>query len=557
MHSARFAAIILLTGAIAGLCAQSSAQSYSSYWDASEGYESIRSEDIASHVGFLAADELEGRDTPSKGLEIAAIYVVSQYERAGIETGAGNGSFFQNFELRSLEKITEPTFAEIEETIDGATTSRKYALKEDFIPFAYTGNMKVTAEIAWAGYGISSPENGFDEYASIDVRGKLALVMTHVPREKDDNALFVKDGNDVRFGGLWKKIEELRKRGALGILVVPDPNNYSPTESNRRERHELKPSGSNWPNLGSSSSEDARLLILPGDVQPMVVAHVSTGMAADILAGTGRTLDQYQTEIDCTMTPRSRAIPGKKFTIETAYEYSTVKTKNIAGTIEGSDPLLKDEWVVYVAHYDHVGKKGDRIYNGADDNASGSAALIEIAEAFAKNRQKPKRSVLFLHVSGEEKGLLGSRYYVHHPCYPLAKTVACINLDMVSRNHPDSIYVIGSDFLSKDMELIINRANEKTKLGFNYEFNRTNDPNQFFYRSDHYNFVEFGVPSVFFFSGTHEDYHQDTDTAGRIDAKKAERVARLAYLTGWGLANGENPLSRDGSLAKYYQRAGE
>jgi len=221
-----------------------------------------------------------------------------------------------------------------------------------------------------------------------------------------------------------------------------------------------------------------------------------------------------------------------------------VKGENILGYIKGTD--LKDELILITAHYDHLGKKDSLIYNGADDNGSGTSAIMEIAEAFmiAKKEGKgPRRSILIMPVSGEEKGLLGSKYYTKKPIYPLEKTVANLNIDMIGRidyNHDTSnyVYLIGSDMLSKELHDISEKINkEYIGLDLDYTFNSEEDPNRYYYRSDHYNFAKNNIPVIFYFNGLHEDYHKPTDTIEKIDFKKIEKITRLIFLTAWELAN--------------------
>ncbi len=226
-----------------------------------------------------------------------------------------------------------------------------------------------------------------------------------------------------------------------------------------------------------------------------------------------------------------------------------VKGENILGYIEGTD--LKEELILITAHYDHLGKKDSLIYNGADDNGSGTSAIMEIAEAFmiAKKEGKgPRRSVLIMPVSGEEKGLLGSKYYTKKPIYPLEKTVVNLNVDMIGRvdyNHDTSnyVYLIGSDMLSKELHDISEKINkEYIGLELDYTFNSEEDPNRYYYRSDHYNFAKNNIPVIFYFNGLHDDYHKPTDTIEKIDFKKIEKITRLIFLTAWELANREERI---------------
>jgi Zn-dependent M28 family amino/carboxypeptidase len=227
---------------------------------------------------------------------------------------------------------------------------------------------------------------------------------------------------------------------------------------------------------------------------------------------------------------------------------------NVLGYIEGIDQALKEEVVVITAHYDHLGHRGNDIFYGADDNASGTSAVLEIAQAFAEAKaigQGPRRSDLCMLVTGEEKGLLGSQYYAEHPVFPLDHTVANVNIDMIGRtdqkhDHTNYTYVIGSDRLSTELHEINETANRLyTHLKLDYTYNDDDDPNRFYYRSDHYNFAKNGVPAIFYFSGVHDDYHRPTDTPDKVMYEKAETIARLAFHTAWELANRDQRIKVD------------
>jgi len=229
-----------------------------------------------------------------------------------------------------------------------------------------------------------------------------------------------------------------------------------------------------------------------------------------------------------------------------------IKGENVLGYIEGTD--LKEELIIITVHYDHLGKHDTLIFNGADDNASGTAAALEIAQAFMlakQNNKGPRRSILIMPVSGEEKGLLGSKYYTDYPVFPLDQTIANLNIDMIGRidefhDTADYVYLIGSDKLSTDLHNISEEINsEYIELELDYTFNSDDDPNRYYYRSDHYNFAKKNIPVIFYFNGVHEDYHQVTDTAEKIDFKKTESIARLVFLTAWELANRDERIRVD------------
>ena len=247
---------------------------------------------------------------------------------------------------------------------------------------------------------------------------------------------------------------------------------------------------------------------------------------------------------DCDMSFMKKLLGQKK----------KIKGENVLGYIEGTD--LKDELIVVTAHYDHLGKHDSLIFNGADDDASGTAAAMEIAEAFIlakKEGSGPRRSVLIMAVSGEEKGLLGSKYYTDHPIYPLEKTVANFNIDMIGRigdfhTHSNYVYLIGSDMLSTELHDISEAVNkEYIGLDLDYTFNKEDDPNRYYYRSDHYNFAKNNIPVIFYFNGIHEDYHKPTDTIEKIDFDKIKKITRLIFLTAWEVANKDTRLVVDKS----------
>jgi Zn-dependent M28 family amino/carboxypeptidase len=261
----------------------------------------------------------------------------------------------------------------------------------------------------------------------------------------------------------------------------------------------------------------------------------------------GITLDQLRKQAAADSLFKPYELPNVRVTIDSRITKQTKPTENVVGLLEGTDPLLKAEVIVLTAHYDHVGiGPNGAIYHGADDDGSGTSVLLEIAEAFSLNPTRPKRSILFMAVTAEEKGLLGSQYYVQNPIVPLAKTIANVNMDMVGRvdakyqaqKREDYVYVIGSDKISAAFDSLLKAGNrESENLLLDYTYNDDADPNQFYRRSDHYNFARNGIPVAFFFTGVHEDYHRPTDTVDKILFDKTARIARLAYYFSWKLTH--------------------
>lgn len=238
-------------------------------------------------------------------------------------------------------------------------------------------------------------------------------------------------------------------------------------------------------------------------------------------------------------------IKPSTITIELKIEEDKIQTENIIGMVEGTDKA--SEAIVISAHYDHIGIKGETVYNGADDDGSGTVAVMELAQAFSEAKKAgfgPRRSIIFMGMTGEEKGLLGSEYYSNHPVFPMEKTVTNLNIDMIGRldeEHPEDenyVYLIGTNMLSQDLHDISENANKTyNNINLDYRYNSLEDPNKFYYRSDHYNFAKKGVPVIFYFNGVHEDYHKSTDTIEKILFNKIENITQLVFYTAWDIAN--------------------
>ncbi|MEM1128517.1 MAG: M28 family peptidase, partial [Bacteroidota bacterium] len=356
---------------------------------------------------------------------------------------------------------------------------------------------------------------------------------------------------------LFQKIRAAFQAGApRGILIVGDTGPRAP-ESLAAEAA-IAMEGAAKPQGSVSLEPPAAGLAYP----PLFV--ISSELADQLLASTGRTVAELKADIDADLQPTVLAVEDARVSSRLTFETVPLGTENVVAYIEGSDPVLKDEVVVLSAHYDHIGIKpgteGDRINNGADDDGSGTVALLEIAEAFQtakENGHGPRRSVVFLNVSGEEKGLLGSAYYADtEPLFPLEQTVANLNIDMIGRydpTHPTGsenyVYIIGSNLISQELHDLNLRVNEVTGIGLELDerFNSKDDPNQFYRRSDHWNFGKHGIPFIFFFTGTHEDYHDVGDEPQKIDYDRLARITRLVFGTAWQVANQDDPPAVSGT----------
>jgi hypothetical protein len=485
-----------------------------------EALDAIRASDIRRHVDFLASDSLKGRDTPSPELDRAAEYIASEFKRYGLKPV--NGSYFNDFHVSKVRLGKDNTLA-----ITARGQEQIYAIKKDFMPFDMTASKTASASLVFAGYGITAPEYDYDDYASLDVKGKIVLVMRHEPGEKDPASPF--DGEkDTEYSQVSWKVQNAIDHGAVGLLVIQDPLNH----------RSLAPRGFPWPSLYEGIPDEALPLTLAStEKEKIPVVQIGEAVVQQVL-GSVDTLRSWQQQIDRTLEPKSSPLPHVHVQFQTTTVVKVMPTRNVVGLVEGSDPKLKHELVVIGAHYDHVGtlkqyRPGDDyIYNGADDNASGTSAVLAIAKAFGAAPKKPGRSLLLMTFAGEEKGLFGSRAYVEQPLLPLENTVAMLNLDMVGRNADDSVSVGG---VTRSPDLIQINEEENREIGFTLDYSIESYHN----RSDQYNFARKKIPFLFYFTGLHEDYHQVSDHPDKINENKIAKIATLVFRVAWRAANTE------------------
>ena len=501
------------------------------------GLQTIRADALKGHVYFLASDEMGGRDSMSAEGRIAAQYIAGFFHRYGLKPVGDAGTFFQNFPMveAHVDRSASYLRARVGSTAaGGGTTIRDYAFGPDFT-MGRQGNVDVAVEapLVFAGYGISAPEYQYDDFAGVDVAGKVVMVLNHEPQERDPQSRFMGGFHTVHAYNWWKP-EVIRQRGAVAILMVQEGKSHRP------------PRKASGPTNGQVRTDrPSHTLTSPFWDLPMF--NISRRMADELLKSSGKTIDQLEAEIDERGTPRSMPVPGVTIEARRAItDRRVVQTRNVVGVIEGSDPVLKNEYVIVTGHYDHVGQKDQFIYHGADDNASATAAVIALAEAFKATAVPPKRSVMFLVFEAEEDGLLGAFHYVANPIVPLDKTVAVINMDMIGRDEDsatwntraadnvNSVNLVGTLY-SPDMRRIIEAENRSIGLKLDYKTD-TDDREGWFSRSDHYPFAVKGVPVAFFNTGEHPDYHTANDTWDRINYPKMEKIVRLVYLSMRSLA---------------------
>lgn len=510
--------------------------------------DTISGSQIKDYLTFISADEMEGRDTPSRGLDLTAKFLAMNLSRWGFKPAGDEGSFYQRIDLRRSRSDSGQTKVEL--------NGRALATGTDYLPAGGSGN--VSGQLVFAGTGWLVKSKEIDAYKGIDPAGKIAVVFgtpNTFPRGITRSDLG-KPGEES-----MSPNEYARSKGVVGLIYVP---NFQYLANWQRNRARIMERGSTVVEKFQTPSEST----LPSIV-------ISPEVANTLFAGERQSASVIFNASFESSAPASFAMSAQKtMTLNVASSTETVPTQNVIAVWEGSDPVLKAEYVALGAHYDHVGsgcpRKGDdTICNGADDDGSGTTALLVMAEALAKAPARPKRSILFVWHTGEEKGLWGSRYFTEFPTVPLNQIVAQVNLDMIGRSKkegdtnranseltgPDSIYVIGSTMMSTELGELVNAVNKSyLNINFDTKYDAPNDPNRFFFRSDHYNYARKGIPIIFFFSGTHEDYHGAGDTADKIDYEKMEKLTRTIYMTTWEIANRPTRVKVDKPLPAQFSR---
>ena len=517
--------------------------------------QTITAEDLASHLYLFASDFFEGRETSARGQKLAAHYLAAQYRKMGVmpmgtmetEDSRSPLAYFQPFPLyESAFDKAVLTFGDQKHVFGGPESDGSF-----YSMFGGAGMQ--TGSIVFAGYGIGDDELGYNDFAAmeaagIDMTGKWVMMLADEPMANAETSLLPTEDNALSpwTTGRFNKLRAFfggDGAAPAGLLIVGD---LSPRGESVASQAKAQAAASGQ-GVGSLSldppSGDGRRGRFP------TVLTVSAELASALL---GRDVTQVKAEIDQTLNPVVFE-SDIALTAEVSNKTGEVSSENVVAFIEGSDPMLKDEYVVISSHYDHVGMRageGDTIFNGADDDGSGTVTVLEIAEAFAKAKEDgfgPRRSVIFLNVSGEEKGLLGSRYYTDvDPIVPLEQTVTNLNIDMIGRidpTHPDEnseyVYIIGSNLVSQELHDINIRSNETfgSKVQLHERFNSKDDPNQFYRRSDHWNFGKHNIPFIFFFTGTHDDYHGVDDEPDKIEYERMAKIAHVIFATAWQVAN--------------------
>lgn len=492
----------------------------------------VSSAELRKHLTIIASEEMEGRETGTEGQRKAAAYIESQFKSIGLQQVPALKNYQQLYPLYQ-DSLRSATL-----TLNG--TDAGYG-KDFIVPLNNneTGSFKGKKTV-FVGYGIDDPK--YSDYEGLDVKGKVVIFFLGEP--KKDGKYFIAGmsrGSEWTFPGLSKKLAAAAAKGAIGAIAI-NPNQEM---FNERAVENGKKTGVYYPR-NAAAGKSINLI------------QVSHAFARNLLKNDFDTLLK-QVKGYQSFEPQWRKESKAKITFSFDKFRSAINASNVIGIIEGTDK--KDEFVFLTGHYDHLGKHDGKIWYGADDDGSGTCTVIAMANAFAKaaaDGYRPRRTIVFMTVSGEEKGLWGSEYYSDHPLYPLEKTSVDLNTDMIGRIDTERksddtlnyVYVIGHDKISSDLPVINESANNKyTKLVLDYKFDDPNDPNRIYFRSDHYNFARKGVPILFFYDGMLKaDYHKPTDTVDKINWDLYEKRAQMIFHTAWEMANRDEMLKRDTPL---------
>lgn len=503
---------------------------------APRGAEVIAAAQLRDYLSFIASNELEGRDTPSRGLDTAARFLATELARFGLEP-AGDEGFFQRMTM--TRRRIDPAGSKV------VLKDRTFAFGDEFIA-SVAGS--ATAPLVYVGQGYVVKAKGIDAYKGVDVTGRILIAGAGMPEGVSRGDLRGEPGE------AWQSpTTYAASHGALGVVLIPD---FQTLSGWNRARQAAIDRGS----VAVDKLASARAAAVP-------VVTASPALLSALFEGEKlRAAEAFERAQSRKGGDAFELNKDKLLTLTVAANNETLSTQNVVAVWRGSDPKLKDEFVAVGAHYDHVGVSAtgaDRIFNGADDDGSGTTALLAMAEALARGQVKTKRSVLFVWHAGEERGLLGSRFFTQFPTVPIDRIVAQLNIDMIGRSRaagdsgaanatltgPNEIYVIGSKMMSTELGELSERVNKGyLDLAFNYTYDNPDDPNRFFFRSDHYNYARKGIPIIFYFSGVHEDYHRVSDEVSKIDFAKMEKVTRTVYATMLALADAPTRPKVDKSL---------
>ena len=488
----------------------------------------ITVQQLRNYLEFIAADELEGRDTPSRGLRYCRDVYCRHLKSWGIKPAGDNGTYFQKFPLKRSKIDANGTRLEF----DGQT----FNYGEDFLSAYNAGD--ISGNIVYASHGWVIKSKNINAYHGIDVKDKIVVASAFLPKGIEFSDL---KGNP---GGDWFSPRHYAQaNGAKAIILL---GHFGDLASWQMSKYTQTNMG------GLSFGNDLPNVTIPTiTISPRLITAIFRGEKVNGSSIFNKMMTQdFAEAFDLK--------PTKKINLSVAVKTETVYSQNVVGILEGSDPVLKNEYVAVGAHYDHVGTNPfwngeDKIWNGADDDGSGTVAVMAMAEAFSKGATRPKRSILFIWHAGEEHGLWGSEHFTNNPTVPISSIITQLNIDMIGRyqnpgdeNHPQNkalpkpgeIFLIGSKLMSTELGEVSEATNKSfLNLNFNYKYDDPKDPEQFFYRSDHFNYARKGIPIIFYMDGSHADYHQVTDSIEKINFEAMEKVVRTIFATAWELGN--------------------
>jgi hypothetical protein len=506
--------------------------------------ESIRTEDLRADLFLLAGDGFRGRLTNTPENRLAAEFIKARFERLGLKPANPDGSYFEPYNLMTSSLgegnrlVASP----------GEGIELRAAAGQDFYPQSFSASGRTTGGLVFVGFGITSPALGYDDYRGEQVKGNLVLALSHEPGENDPDSPF--DGLvNAQLASPLEKALAAEAHGAVGILFVADVHNHPGPGNFEAEAQSYWPAQP--PRLGrytlATWMERVRI----------PAAQISPALAEILIRGTHRTLNDLARSAETTRGLTPIPVPGAQVELLTAVERHVVPDRNVVAALEGADPRLKDELVIVCAHFDHEGADGDRIYNGADDNGSGTVGLLEIAEAYAlaaRSGQRPRRSLLFAAWNSEERGLLGAWAFTEAPLVPLERVAGVLNMDMIGRNeevqvgggprfrglevqtaesNSNATNVLGYS-RTPELYAVVQRAN--SRVGVDLKPRYDNNVSNLLRRSDHWPFLQRGVPALWFHTGLHPDYHTVYDRPEKVNYQKMEKIARLVYQASWDLA---------------------
>lgn len=509
--------------------------------DPAPGVESIRAADLEADVRFLAGDSLRGRLTDTPGNRVAADFIASRFARLGLAPAGSDGTHFHRFDL-----LTTALGPDNALQVAGIGESG-FELGEAFHPDPASASATAGGGVVFVGFGIDAPALDHDDYRTADLAGAVALMLNHEPGEFRPDSPF--DGTfRSEESRLVRKVLAAQARGASAVLVAPDVHNHAGGGPAR-------PMSATWP--VRPPRVPRYQLASRVEAVNIPVVHVSGGLAERIAESAGRSFDELAEAAERPGGVAAVPLAGPRVEVTASVRRTTVPNRNVVGLIEGADAERRDEWIVIGAHYDHDGADGSVVYNGADDDASGVAGLIEIAEAYraaARGGDRPRRSILLAAWNSEEQGLLGAWAYTEAPLHPLARTVAVVNMDMIGRDEEvprgggarfrglepqsaadnrNAVNVLGYS-RSPDLRRAVERANRAT--GLDVRFRYDDSASNLLRRSDQWPFLHRGVPAVFVHTGLHPDYHTERDTPEKLRYDKMARIVRMVHQLSWDLA---------------------